>query len=125
MKRFFDNIKGGIKPLLMVIAFIVIALIIYGSFVLVIWKSGEMRVRSKELTEQRNELAIEQSKSASLEIRISDLKRRTRLKAYADSFGLKSPVATDILVIERDDKGYLHHKDEGVFTFLKSLMGVE
>jgi cell division protein FtsL len=125
LKQLFQKIKGVVKPLLMVMAFIVITLIIYGSFVLVIWKSGEMRVRSKELTELRNELAVEQSKVASLEIRIGDLKKRTRLEAYADTFNLKAPVATDILVIERDAKGLFHHKDEGMFTFLKSLMGVE
>jgi hypothetical protein len=124
VKRLGEILTGGFKLIIPVIAFLAIAFLLYTPFVLTVWKAGGIRSRSSSLEELKDSVNKLQSESAAIEMRISELRKRDRLESFADSTThLSEPTASNILVIERDKKGVLHQKDEGVGSFLKRLMG--
>ncbi len=124
MKKLFTLLVGGAKLTIPVIAFVAIAFLLYAPFVLTVWKAGGIRSRSATLEELKSEYAELQSKSAALQMQIGKLSERSRLELFAtEKSSLQAPTAADILIIERDKKGVLHQKNDGVDSFLKRLMG--
>jgi hypothetical protein len=117
-------LKAGFKLATPVIAIIAIAFLLYAPFVLTVWKAGGIRSRSSSLEELKGEFATLHSKTAAIEMRIGKLKKRDRLEKISNETTLlNAPTAQNVLIIERDKKGVLHQKDEGVVSFLERLMG--